>query len=364
MGEDWRKNKYMESLFIALRKFSPNGNIDALENFITQAFAWLLKSSPEFSSFSLNKINEKLANKDILNTEQARWSTQVYWEGIYPDMICEIDKCVYVFEHKVRAQLHDDQLDNYRHYAKTNYHSYKLILITAEQDQWYQEPDLAMCWSDVYFYIKTWLDKPEGRDSQLDFIFDGFLALLKDVNLTLTLPISSEEILGYSHASDIQKEEIKEKSRELFETVIKYETSGIYDFSAENGFRPVVKEHRGRIGIDIFPEWWPGLFVGFLLDHERYKVNPINKEKGPDCCLMIDYESPFVNNYRCDGLYNKFVIELSQLFRNKERGWEFYNHLEQDIYENKWHPLYIRKPIVEVLAHSEDIKYHYCPVNF
>jgi hypothetical protein len=231
-----------------------------------------------------------------------------------------------------------------------------LILITAEKYQWGQDPDLAMCWPDVYLHIKEWLNKAEGHGDKLDFLFKDFLTFLKDKHLAPIPSISREEILGYNI--------LGEKSQKFFESIVNYETGGIYEFSTEDSFNPIVKEYRGRIGINIFSvgmdiksEWLPGLFIGFLSDYERYKVKPIDKEKGPDCCLIIDYNEHFADNYRDDELYKKLVGELSQLFKDKKNGWEFHNHIEEDEYKKKWHPLHIRKPMANVLAYSKDIKY-------
>ena len=50
----------MESLLVNLRKYRPRENTDPLENFITEAFAWLLRSNREVLQSVFECINNKL----------------------------------------------------------------------------------------------------------------------------------------------------------------------------------------------------------------------------------------------------------------------------------------------------------------
>ncbi len=337
----------MESLFTALRKYSPRENNDPLENFVTEAFAWLLKNELDFSAFFLEKIDPELGKKEEkINLKGIKWSTQTSWGGVYPDMICELGDSVYIFEHKVWTHLHGNQLQNYINFAQNKYSSSKMILITAGPYQWTQKSDLAICWSDVYCYIKSWLSKAGRESHQYDFVFSDFLELLKNEGLAPTAPITREAILGYYHARYLHEESVS-----LFQAIIKYNNGMILDCLSEHeDYKPDVSDQYGRVGIDLFLEWRPGLFVGFLLDYEDYEIKPVDESKGPDCCFIFNFDDSLHNNYPHDELFERLTKELEDLFINDEGGWQFYNHFKGDNPKNMWHPLYVRKPMLEVLA--------------
>ena len=104
-------------LLTSLRKYKVTDKRDPIENFMTEAFAWLLKNYESFSSFFVKEMIEKL-NSDITVSKKINWFTQKNFNGVFPDMVCEFDNNSIVFEHKARSCLHEDQLKNYREYAK------------------------------------------------------------------------------------------------------------------------------------------------------------------------------------------------------------------------------------------------------
>ncbi|MFH7245002.1 MAG: hypothetical protein ACHWZW_19370 [Spirulina sp.] len=64
------------------------------------------------------------------------WDTQVNFGGVFPDMVAKLpNEVMLVFEHKVWANLHPGQLDNYKQFSYENYSSFHLILITASESQ-------------------------------------------------------------------------------------------------------------------------------------------------------------------------------------------------------------------------------------
>jgi hypothetical protein len=68
-----------DDLLLALRKYMATNERDPLENFLTEAFAWILTNYPEISrcllDFFLKNLNFEF------NTSKAIWSTQVYFWG-------------------------------------------------------------------------------------------------------------------------------------------------------------------------------------------------------------------------------------------------------------------------------------------
>ena len=185
-------------LFTSLRKYRPRDGHDPLENFITEAFAWLLRSDVNFSNYFLSKVREGLGSSVKIPTriKKINWLTQVNWDGKFPDMICELDSYVFIFEHKTyNSNLHWEQLNNYKNYADKTYIVHNVIIITASKSQHdkRQPYDLALCWSDIYIYIENWLENEDCRP-EYKFAFESFLRLLVDQNMGASAPISQDAI--------------------------------------------------------------------------------------------------------------------------------------------------------------------------
>ena len=49
------------------------------------------------------------------------------------------------------------------------------------------------------------------------------------------------------------------------------------------------KERWGRVGLEMYNNWKPGIFVGILWDHTDHRIDPLNKENGgPDVVILVD----------------------------------------------------------------------------
>ena len=151
-----------------------------LENFITEAFAWILKNHSDFSKYFVVWIMAK-PNMELpeIDEKDCKWITQYNLYGVFPDMVCLSNKNAIVFEHKVNADLSDNQLQKYKDCAAKKFGNskVKVVLITAKSSQHSQNPDLALCWYDIYNLIDDWLQK--NTDAVAKFIFKDFLKLLK-----------------------------------------------------------------------------------------------------------------------------------------------------------------------------------------
>jgi hypothetical protein len=343
----------MESLFNSLRKYRTRENTDPVENFLTEAFAWLLKSEPKFA----HAFVESLGIVEEIGPSASwpgSWSTQCNWSGVFPDMVWEsgLDaKCALVFEHKVWSPLHSGQLENYRSYASGEFKGgYKLIIITGNHSQHTQDPDVAICWRDVFLSVENYV-KHEGKSSPIVYLFNDFLQLLKEIGLAPHGAFRCEEIVGYASDFSSRMEGLWDSCAKEFKAV--YEAK-FKDSLFGKCFDSKVQKcsmRDGRIGMQLFDEWRPGLFVGTLLDCAGHGVTSSNSKLGPDCCIIIDFEESFHGSYESDA-YSALVESLEQAFKCQPDGWSFYNHLaDQDMTDkNLWHPLHIRKPLVEVLS--------------
>ena len=338
-------------LFEALRRYSLKENRDPLENFITEGFAWILNNYPDFGEFFLQKLEEKLKERGrewSIGNYDCEWLTQENFDGKYPDMVCHFngEKKAIIFEHKTWRRLHENQLANYKEYAKRNFDEYRIVLITATQQQHEQDSDLPLCWSDIYNLISDW----EKSDNS-EFLVEDFQQLLKSVGLGPPAPISHTSIRYYRETKDLKKnisdliERIKgrEEQKKEWKKMIKKDL----DIRKRVGW--------GRIGLELLP-WEGSIFIGILVDGKDHKTEPIDPVKGPDFCLIISFSQSLHDFYTEKKSYKKLVEELlPKKVEQLNDGWQFYDHLKdfEAPGKNKYHPIHIRKPMLDVFCGTE-----------
>ena len=86
-------------LFTSLRKYRTTDKKNPVENFVTEAFAWLLKNIPDFSFFFITELKKKMNSTEEI-PKILKWDTQRNFDGVFPDMICEFENSVFVFENQ------------------------------------------------------------------------------------------------------------------------------------------------------------------------------------------------------------------------------------------------------------------------
>ena len=348
-------------LFDALRRYSPREGNDPLENFITEGFAWLLNKYPKFSEFFLRHLKEELQRKKPprplnVNNYDCEWSTQDNFDGKYPDMVCrfrDVNKAI-VFEHKVGTDLRENQLKDYRDYAQKKFDDSHIVLITKTKQQHEQAPDLFLCWSDIYKLISAWEQKANG---DIPFLLKDFQKLLKGEDLGPPTPISHEAIRSYYdyRAEGIEHEakDMERKLEKLIARIKEHETrEGKWEKMIREGYCLRKSKQWGRIGIYLWgeDEWYPSIFVGILLDREVHHIEPITSAKGPDFCLLLCFAARLYRTYRENEHYRELLCNVQQRLNNGYNGWRFYNHLEEVEKPNRYHPIHIQKPLLDVFA--------------
>ena len=348
-------------LFEALRRYSLKENRDPLENFITEGFAWILNSYPDFGKFFLQDLEEKLKERGrewSIGNYDCEWRTQENFDGKYPDMVCHFngENKAIVFEHKTWSFLHKNQLANYKEYADRNFDDYCIVLITATRQQHEQDSDLALCWSDIYNLIS---DCEERGNSEL--LFKDFQQLLKSEGLGPPAPISHTSIRYYYETKDLEKNisdlirrvKAREEQKKEWKEIIKK------DYNLSSPSKRGKYDYDGRIGLDLLFSDKPnhlgpgGIFVGILVDGVDHKTKPIDPVKGPDFCLIISFTRLLHNFYIEKEDYKKLVEVLSKKVEQLNDGWQFYNHLDDHNAPNKYHPIHIRKSMLDIFSGTE-----------
>lgn len=341
-----------KSLLRSLRKYSPKKDIDPLENFITEAFAWILNNHSDFCKNFMEEVSIKMGKIDF-ETSNCKLKTQQNFNGVYPDMVCISNRKAIIFEHKAWSSLHENQLENYKNYAKEHFVKSWIVLITATKRQHFQEPDLALLWSDIYRNIESWVNK--NRDAS--FIFSDFLELLRDEGMGPPAPVSHQDILHYYPSVELEinlKNIVKHVlEQEAEKWIIQSNNPEQKDSILAD---PVYQDGWGRIGLQLLSSkepntWCPGVFVGALLDGKDHRVKPLTQSRGPDFCLIISFNNKLHNCYSNDENYRKLIENVRKFVELENNGWNFYHHLDDTaVKANKWHPVHIRKPMLDVFA--------------
>ena len=331
-------------LFEALRRYSPREGNDPLENFITEGFAWLLNKYPDFSELFLQYLGERLQLN--VNRYDYKWNTQVNFDGKRPDMVYRWDNKAIVFEHKTWDQLGKDQLKNYRKYANQTFQDSHIVLITATRQQHKQNPDLALCWSDIYNLISCWEQK---TNIDIPFLLKDFQNLLKGNGLGPPAPVSHAAIRSYYEVKDMEQslEELIKRVQERGKQEEEWKRMIKKDYLLEKDSR------WGRMGISLLDGWYPDVLVGILLNGTDHRTEPIDYAKGPDFCLILGFDKPLHDTYSTNEHYLKLLCNVQQKLNDGWNGWKFYNHLEEVERPNRYHPIHIRKSLLDVFAGTE-----------
>lgn len=185
----------VNDLLVSLRKYIPRIGKDPIENFFTEVFSWIIGNNESLAKI----IIWKMLGKEVEIKTEIKCSTQVNFDGFYPDMLIEFNDMVIISEHKVWASLQDNQIEKYRDYAEKNNLKFKIVLITATSAQHISESsDINLCWSDFYEIINDWAEKT--KESENYIVISSFLKLLKDEGVGPTLPVQFSSIQYYNTA--------------------------------------------------------------------------------------------------------------------------------------------------------------------
>lgn len=338
------------SLLVNVSKYASSHQKSPFENFITEAFAWLLRQD-EGIRLALDELLQEKARELkcplVSLAESKDFDTQVNFDGKFPDMLWSSSCSPFriIFEHKVWSELHEGQLHNYRQYAKKNYQDdFAIVLITAHAGQHRQNPDIALCWHEIAERI----DNLSSEDNRQHWLRDEFIALLKSNGLGNKEPLNPLS-LAYYH-------DVKAVDGLLYD-IVRRNQNLVWPCQSEDctvSFQSpaVLRNARGRydewgrIGLEFasgdeendVSGWQPGIFCGFLIDAYDHNIYDIMK-KGPIAALIISVDKPLHKAVSPCEHYQQLINSLEL-----PSGWKFSdrNSIKTDSkMANPWHPLFI-----------------------
>lgn len=337
-----------DSLFSALRKYPKSQELDPIENFITEGFAWLLRNKELLSREFIDYLSQKLPEPLPLTHILPKWKTQHTFAGGQIDMLADFGRFALIFEHKIWSNLSPDQLDKYRNYAEKNFkwsQGYKLILITGLSRQHEQKPDLALTWSDIYKFLKHWLETKSD-----DSLVRDFINMLAEENLGPAAPVSYESIVSYLPAQSLLPN-LKNVTLSAAQADWRWVSQRIgLNKNAPIPNNPVKYQYEyGRLGLDISDSWFPGIFIGTLLNTYEYKVQHSNLNLGSDFSLILCFDIRKLQQFEADFFHSEEYTKLRSRLKENSGTWDLQDQRFEANRPNRWHPLHLRKPLAEVL---------------
>lgn len=343
-----------DGLLVSLRSYRARPDRDSLEDFITEAFCWLLKQSPRLSAALFERINAELpeAKRFSLPEDQPEWQTQVTLGSNRIDMMASWPGMRLIFEHKVCTLVVKDQLSRYAAAVQEYFplDDRRLVLITANRAQHVARADVCCCWSDIY---QLALSLAESLDTELEQAYlQEFLGLLQHEGLAPPAPIDHQAIYYYPVARDLPAQ------LESVLAPLQHE-----DWPVPKAYSCRFKQHWGRIGLEFYlenalGEWSPGLFLGCVLDGRDHRIHHRHKDT-LQMQLILDFSSYLHKQFSSMASYMALKENLAKAVSADANGWSVYDHVSDTGGTNKpnnYHPLYLERPLLEVFRGSRATK--------
>ncbi|WP_330960563.1 PD-(D/E)XK nuclease family protein [Photobacterium sp. 53610] len=353
----------MESLLVNVSKYASSHQTSPIENFITEAFAWLLRNDSAvrdaIATFLHIKGKEQGRHLPLIGNS-SYLNTQVNFGGKYPDMFWESEDQTFsiVFEHKIWSELHDGQLDNYRKYAEENLgEAFVIVLITAHTGQHRQNPDLALCW----YQISEEIEKVSSGDEKDKWIRDEFINLLKNNGLINMSPINPLSISYYNDAKKLDQQlyDIAQRTANKEWPIQKLDSDISYNRPALQRKVGVAERYGkydawGRIGLEFnnvtqeYEEggWNPGVFCGFLIEGEDHDMNDLMPNE-PLAVLILDIDKPLHAVMKTSAHYKRLVNGLTPPI-----GWNLSDRITENKNGNPWHPLVFYRTLSDFIGNA------------
>jgi hypothetical protein len=183
-----------DNLFHRLRRYHGSPDREAGEDFLTEAFAWLVSKHPPLGhAFASDLAARAKWNEPIPSDAEVCWSTQVRTSNGIIDMVADVQSGpLLVFEHKVWAELREHQIEDYREVMEQQHPGrVKTVLITARKGQWTQNADVQLTWADVHGWLSS-------ANTPRVALRDDLLEYLRAEGLGPPAPVSHECILSFA----------------------------------------------------------------------------------------------------------------------------------------------------------------------
>ena len=340
-----------ESIFTKLKSYTPRVGRDAKEDYLTELFSYMLDNVEGLKEEYVNFLHSKLEGHDSNGVndkvEEISIETQVSIRNGRIDLLIQTGTEGFICEHKVYSGLSEGQIDKYsdgiEEYDCTK--KYYTVLITVSAMQHSQKTDIALVWGDIYEFL-IYFKKNNTLEVIDDFLITQLISYLKEQGLGRYEGISYDEIISNCRAIDL-----REGLQEIFASLSNIgwgeKVPKLNEFKQK--LEPASNKYRwGRVGIDFFQEWKPGIFAGVLLDIRDHKIEATDKNLGPDFVIIVE-----ASLHKKDSEFLKVrnsilkSPELNELRENLKINSQGFQVIDQP--KNKWRVLVLKKPLINIL---------------
>ena len=174
--------------------------------------------------------------------------------------------------------------------------------------------------------------------------------LQKEAPWTLRLP---EDHLGLPHGT-LVREQLGFAQRAL-----ELDWSDLYGAIAwpHSSGTPVLRGKKrpgfsdGRLGVDLHDVWRPGIFLGVLVDPGDHRAPLSRPALGADFVVIVSV----ARGEGAEGIDGDTYIAQPEFEALRRRlvtdsgRWDLHDHLSAVAKPNRWHPIHLRRPLVDVL---------------
>lgn len=347
-----------DSLLVSLRSYRPRPDRDPLEDFVTEAFAWLLRNHPDVGQNFLIWVDSEIG-LSTSEPEDPTWDTQVSVDAGIVDMRAAGKNRIYIFEHKIWGKATADQLHRYRRSLEGEGREVVTTLITGARYNYegpsgedISAPDLRRTWADIYKFLEGEVEKGRGGARARDF-----LALLDHEGLgpreRLTepalraLPDYTETLEKlYALLSEIRSQ----KENWAFAYDLLPDSQGKNQptpkWSKRTRSKPATLH--GRIALSPYSGSGPDLRAGFIVDAENIKTELTGE--GPDLAVYILLPRRDLGSRYSEVVNSQAYEDLCQSLREADTsGWAAHIRKGGEPGVNDHHPIVLQKPLTSVL---------------
>ena len=321
-----------DTIFDFLRSYVPSDKRDPKEDYLTQLFAWLLMNVDGLNLKYCKYLLEKIPNKafTVSDTDTITVETQrTLPNGKRIDLLITVNGADgFICEHKIYSMLSPNQIINYSSMASSlgggQFHT---ILVTLGTYQWTQNADVSILWSSIYRDFLQEEIKGYAKDSVNYFMLGQTLSFMKNNSLGTSGEITPGAIAGYWETFGL-KNVVNNLVENLRVREWDSKCKNLQHCNTQGFTEPIFRKERwGRVGLEMYNNWKPGIFVGILWDYTDHRIDPLNKENGgPDVVILVDMlesdYSKITNSQACTDYLEKLnqnhgdfdLIEYSKLY--------------------------------------------------
>lgn len=348
-----------DTIFDFLRSYVPSAGRDPKEDYLTQLFAWLLIKvnglDLKYCEYLLKKTANStftVSDSDTITVETQKTLTN----GKRIDLLITVNSTNgFICEHKIYSMLSPNQITNYSSMApsigngKGQFHT---VLVTLGTYQWTQPADVRVLWSNIYqdFLQKELVNYAD--DSVHYFMLNQTISFMQNNSLGTYGEITPGAIAGYWETFGL-KNVVNNIIGDLRVRDWDTKCNNLQHCNTQGFTEPIYRKERwGRVGLEMYSKWKPGIFVGILWDYTDHKIDPLNKENGgPDVVILVDMlesdYSKITNSQACKDY-------LEKLNQNQNHG--DFDLIEYSKIPGYWRLVVLRKSLGDVLQGKQNRK--------